>query len=135
MEYNIRNYSHKDFPLITSWWKEAEEPYPPTSSMLPEESTFILELDSKPVFCLSVYLTNCKEYAYLGNFISDTKLKSPYKKLASQKLMDVVLNFAGDLGYKQVICMSAVSKLQKRYQEMGFIPTISNVQTFVKRTY
>lgn len=132
MNYTIRNFKESDFPMISSWWKEAGE-LSPSLSMLPEATTFVLELDKKPAFCLSIYFTNCKEYSYLGNFVSDISIKSPFRKQASQKLMDSVLDFARNLGYKNVICMSHETKLQKRYREMGFMPTISNVETFVKK--
>jgi len=133
MNYKIRAYTSSDFPVVESWWKDANE-IPPSITMLPESSTFILELDNIPTFCLSVYLTNCKEYAYLGNFVSNKKIKNKFRKQASQKLMDYTLCFAGELGYKQVICMSHVDKLKNRYNEMGFHTTLTNVQTFVRKT-
>lgn len=132
MEFKIRNFTSSDFPMISSWWKEANE-LGPNLSMLPEESTLILELDNKPSYCLSIYFTNCKEYAYLGNFISSGSVEKKFKKEASQKLMDSIINYAKNLGYKNVLCMTHEPKLQNRYKEMGFTPTISNVQTFVKR--
>ncbi len=132
MSFTIRNFKSSDFPMISSWWKESDE-IPPSLSMLPEESTLILEIDNKPAFCLSIYFTNCKEYSYLGNFVSDRSIKGPVRKEASQKLMNTVLAYAQNLGYKNVICMTHETKLQKRYQEMGFSPTISNVQTFVRK--
>lgn len=128
--FTIRQYKKEDFKMIESWW---DNKYPPTIEMLPESSTLILEIDKVPAYCLSVYLTNCKQYAYLGNFISNNKLKIENRKEASQVLMDSVCGFARELGYKNILCMTNVSKLKERYKEMGFTPTISDVQTFVKR--
>lgn len=131
--YTIRSFKQEDYPMIKHWWELANQP-PPSLSMLPESSTLILEIENKPAFCLSVYLTNCSEYAYLGNFISDRSIQGPQRKEGSQILMNAILSFANALGYKQVICMTAEPKLQQRYKDMGFQPTISNLQAFVKRT-
>jgi hypothetical protein len=131
MKYSIRSFSKTDYPMIKEWWTSQNE-IAPTLGMLPEESTLILELDDKPSLCLTVYLTNCKEVAYLENFVGNPLIKSKERKQASQFIVDSGINFAKTLGYKRILCFTNVDKLKNRYKELGMSESLTNLCSFVK---
>lgn len=130
--FNIRPYKNSDYEAICSWWKAADE-LPPTLDMLPLETTFIMEIDGQAALCLAVYFTNTKELCYLSSFCGNPEFKGEKRKEAAQKLMDAVCGFAGAFGYKNVLCFAYKDKVKKRYEEMGFTPTLSNMTGFCRK--
>lgn len=126
---NIRLFKKDDYELIRSWWIKANE-FPPYQEMLPEESTFILEIDNQPKMCLTVYLTNCKFFAYLENFIKDPEFKNSKNEV--NQLLEHAEKFAKDKGYKVLFCLAYKDKLKKRYEELGYKNTLNNLSSFVK---
>lgn len=126
---NIRLFNKNDFKMIQSWWKAADE-MAPTIEMLPEDSTFILEIDEKPQICITLYLTNAKYISYLENFVKNPELKN--SKEYSKKLVKYVENFAKENGCKILVCLSYKEKLKKRYEELGYMNTLNNISSFAK---
>jgi len=126
---NIRLFNKNDFEMIKMWWNEAQE-MPPTIEMLPEESTFILEVNNEPQVCITVYLTNTNYVAYLENFIKNPNLKD--SKEYTKKIVEHAENFAKQKGFKILVCLSYKEKLKQRYQDLGYINTLNNLSGFAK---
>lgn len=126
---NIRLFNKNDYETIKMWWYKAHE-IPPTLEMLPEDSTFILELDNKPKVSLTVYLTNSKHLAYLENFAKDPELED--SKQYTELLAKHVEKFAKEQGYKVLACLAYKDKLKKRYEDLGYINTLNNLSSFIK---
>lgn len=126
---NIRFYKKQDFELLSSWWKQQNEPGP-TLDMLPEDSTFIVEINNKPIISVCLYLTNCKEVCYIENLIANPEFKENRKEYI-QVLFSFLQNFAKNLGYKKLMCMAYRDALKKRYQEIGLTKTL-DVSIFIK---
>lgn len=121
--YTIRSYTKKDFPLLKEWYATLKQ-NTPTEEMFPLETTFILEMKETPAICLSVILTNCKEFAYIENFIADPNVKN--RKQATQSMFDAAVGFAKALGYKRVAGFCHEPKLVERYKEMGMTHVYPN---------
>lgn len=128
MKYTLRHYKNDDFPMIASWWEKAGEPGPRETMML-EESSFIIEVDSVPAYSITVYMTNCKELAYLENFSRNPEIKN---KDAAQALLDYVCGWARIKGYKHLITFGYHEKLKTKFVEYGFMKTLDNLSGFVK---
>jgi len=126
---NIRLFNKNDFEMIKMWWNDAQE-MPPTIEMLPEESTFILEVNNEPQVCITVYLTNTNYVAYLENFIKNPNLKD--SKEYTKKIVEHAENFAKQKGFKILVCLSYKEKLKQRYQDLGYINTLNNLSGFAK---
>ena len=123
----IRNYTPKDFKMLSSWWADHNEPGP-IPEMLPEESTFVLEDRGTPVMSVSVYLTNSC-IGYVENFI---KCSGYDNKDAAVILNNHIQDFAKSRGVKIHISLSYREQLSKRYQELGYMNTLNNLSGFVK---
>src|SRR5574343_1079715 len=67
--FNVPFFSPTEYMLIRSWWT-LRKMIPPELDMIPEESTFDLDVEGKPVASLTVILTNTGT-AWLDNFITD----------------------------------------------------------------
>lgn len=111
---NIRNFKSSDYPLIKSWFKDG-----PELEQMPEESSFVLEVENKPQACVSVFLTNTN-IAYFENLIANPKFKKSERKEAIQKLMEHAWSFAKDKGYKYAVGFTLYEKLAARHLEMGW---------------
>lgn len=127
----IRNYKKEDYPLIKSWWDRAKEiaPYP---SMMPEESSFVLELEGKPILAITLYLTNSVQIAWIDNLIGNPEITGNKRREATKMLVKYVEDFAREKGYKSTLCFSEKDKLVNYYQTLGYHPTLRNVTTLIK---
>jgi hypothetical protein len=130
MNYVIRNYNKTDYEMICSWWNSADM-QAPTPGLIPSESTFLIEVENKPVMSIALFLTNT-EMAYLENFIANPEFKSTMRKHVSQLIVNHAIGFAKNLGYKRVCCLSVHDKTSKRYEELGMRQTTENLKSFVK---
>jgi len=117
--------------MIQSWWAAHNE-VAPTAGMLPPESTFILELSETPALCVSIILTNTKEYCYLENFVGNPAIDRKERFEASGILSDHVSAVAKTLGYKSLICSAYKAPLEKRYEELGFTKILTGLTSFGK---
>lgn len=129
--YIIRNYKHSDFSLLDNWWKSYNE-MGPIPEMMMEDTSFVLEINGVPALSITVYFTNCKEVAYIENFIGNPDLEGSLRKEASQCLLNHVYKFAKDKEYKRLVCFCYKDKLVKRYEELGVVRTLSGLHSFVK---
>lgn len=127
----IRNYRESDFQSIARWWDAADETAP-IPTMLPTDSTFVLEIDSIPVLCITVYTTNSNEVAFLENFVGNPTFKGPKRRDAAQILVSYACDWAKERGINRVICFAYKEPLVKRYQELGMRKTMTNITSFVK---
>lgn len=127
----IRSYKDSDYIEIFKWWIKADE-IPPFKEMLTKETTFVYEKNDKPLVCISLYLTNCKEIAYLENFVRDPQFLGKEKDTAMRQILDYVENVAKTRGYKRLICFSYKDKVKSKYEEFGYRNTLNNLASFVK---
>lgn len=128
---NIRNFKQSDYPMIYNWWSVQKE-QAPLLGMLPEESTFVLELNKQPALCVTIYLTNTKELAYVENLVGNPELKSKERKEATYHLNEHLKEFAKSKGYKRLVCMSEKAQLKNYYTSLNYTETLNNVSTFVR---
>lgn len=127
---NVRPYTDRDFEMLCSWWK-ASGTVGIKPSMLPP-TTYVLEYKGRPVFAHSLVCTNVKEYAYLENFVSDPSYKSPNRHELSLTMVQFMERLAKNLGYKRLLSLAPNSKLQSRYQDIGWTTTLTGVSTVMK---
>lgn len=127
----IRRYTEHDYPLLKSWW-EAHGEFSPTPGMMPLETTFILEDDGSPAISACLYLMNTKEASKVENLVSSPGLDPVRRRELVKELFGYLEVFAKLQGYKVLVLFSHEDGLKKRYQELGFVPTQTNITTFAK---
>ncbi len=128
----IRPLGASDLPIIMKWWAAANEPAPPSDTM-PLESSFVAEVDGKPVLSVSVLLTNSPSLAYTENFIGAPDSKGASRREAALMLSDHIAAFAKARGCKYLACIAYRPKLWGRYEELGYVKTLEGVSTFVRQ--
>jgi hypothetical protein len=131
MSFTIRPYSKTDFAMLDQWWRTSGE-LGPLETMIPPESTWVLEIDKRPALSVSVIRTNVREYCYVENFIGNPELKGPLRKEATLSLLQYIQNYARERGYRRMLCLAHRGPLKARYQEIGFTQTLDNVASFSK---
>lgn len=127
----VRPYRESEFRMIEAWWHEQNE-VAPLPSMMPIDSSFIAEIDGKPALAITIYLTNCKEVAYLENFVGNPAMKGSDRRVASHILLDHVQKFAKARGFRNLLCMAHKPQLERRYVELGYRQTLGGVSTFLR---
>lgn len=120
---NIRNYNKQDYEILCSWFKEIKE-IAPEQGQLPEESTFIIELDKTPAALVSIFLTNV-DVCYMENLIANPKVEN--RKEAVQCLMNYAFSFAKNKGYKYSAGFTMHEQLAKRHINIGWDKKVNNV--------
>lgn len=125
MSTSIRQYNSTDYKEIASWLDF------PINEQTLNNSTFILEIDNVPAYCLTVYFTNSKELALIENFAGNPKLKEE-RKPYSQVLWVYLEDLAKELGYKQIICLAKEKKLSEKYESFGYSRIMNNVDVMGK---
>lgn len=124
----IRQFEAKDYDMIKSWWDAAKE-VPPELDMLPETS-YIMYLNNEPILSVSVYITN-STIAWVDNYVGNPTLKGPARKECGDLIIKHLKDVAKKHSKDRLFCMSMHEKTSKRYIEMGFTKTGSNVNTFI----
>lgn len=127
----VRPYRDSDHSLVASWWAEVGEPAP-VRSMLPIDSTFIVEAGGRAVGCFTLYLLNARAMAWIDNVVAEPQLTFLERRRAVQTGLTYAERFASALGYERLFTMAPDEKRAKRYTELGFIPTLTQVTTLVK---
>lgn len=128
----IRPYSATtDFPMLSRWWAAHSEPGP-LETMVPSESTWVLELDGTPALSVSLILTNIPEYCLVDNLIGNPELKGSQRAEATFILLQYLEQYARDHGYRRLFCLAYRQKLKRLYESLGFGRTMDDVSTFVK---
>jgi hypothetical protein len=128
----IRAYKEADYPMIRQWW-ESQGELAPTPSMLPLDSTWIVELYGIPALCVSLILTNTS-FCYVENFVGNPEVKGKMRFEASHWLNQYIAKVARARGYSSMLCMAHKDPLRKRYRELGYRETLNGVSTFVMET-
>ncbi len=128
--YTIRNYKDGDYEMLTAWWREAREPAP-KKSLVPEDTTYILEIMNIPALSICLFTTNVKGMCYLENFIGNPNLKES-RKYYSQVIVDYAIDKAKELGYETVVCLSYKDKVGKHYEKLGMTKTLTGMTGFAK---
>jgi hypothetical protein len=127
----IREYQTSDWPVVKSWWKASGE-MAPLPDMMPEESSFVAEVDHVPALAVAIYLTNTKELAYVENFVGNPAMSGKKRREAALILSDHIAKFAKGRGFKRLMCMTEKKPLVGRYKELGYKPTLGGVTTLVR---
>ena len=131
MELKARLYTDSDYPEVKRWYAATQEGIP-SPDLFPFDSTLIVEADNTPVFCLIVYLTNCKELCYFEGFIGNPDFSSSDRAEASKFMVEVACTFAKDFGYKRAMTFSYRDKVKQRISELGFQRTLNDLSAFVR---
>jgi len=132
MNYKIRHYNGSEYQLIKSWWVDIKE-VPPLPIMLPEESTYIFEVNGEPSICVTLYLTNSKAFCMIDNLICSPSLKDKgTRREAIELFKNYIDGVVKEKGFAGILCMTEKPALKKRYMELGYKPTLEGVTTLVK---
>lgn len=130
--FTVRPYNKKDFPAISRWWSEAQE-IGPTEAMMPEESSFIVESEfNELIAAVTVYMTNTTQFAMVDNLVGNPTFHGKYRKDAISFLQSYIEKWCVDHKYRGILCMAYRPSLVKRYEELGYIQTLSEVTTMLK---
>jgi len=129
MELSIKKFEQKDYELVKDWWDSYKE-QAPHFTMMPETS-YIMYYNNQPILSVSLLLTNTP-IAWVDNYIGNPEHKGSIRKECGNVLLRHLEEVAKSNGKDRMICMSINEKTTKRYLELGFIKTASNVDTFVK---
>lgn len=129
MSTKIREYKESDYDTVLNWLKD--ENFTPSKDLMSKSSTFVLEENNVPLFCITIYLTNCKEVCFIENFAGNPDFKKERQK-HSQLLFTYMENLAKDLGYKSILCFSGVEKLTQKYEEYGYKRIMNNLTALGK---
>lgn len=126
----IRPYTADDYPLISSWWIAHKE-VAPLPSMLPLESTWILETDEGvPHYTVSLILTNTSEYCYVENFCRNPCLAP--NNSAPANLLEYIEKFAKLHGHKRLFCLAHTEPTKRRYEALGFTKVLEGLASFCR---
>ena len=132
MNISIRLYNESlDYEMLSSWW-EGHGQAAPRKDMLPEDTTYVLEVNGKPLLSACLYLMNCKAASLVENVISNPLIFLPNRKQLVSALFSHIENVAKSKGYNTLVIFSYEDKVKNRYEELGFTKTLNNVTTFSK---
>lgn len=129
--YAIRPYKEEDYSMINAWWSYANE-MPPTRDMMTPNSFVVISEFNEPIAVISLILTDCMVWAQLDNLIGSPEFHGEYRRDAVAYLVEHCEKVALRKGYKALLCMATKENLEKRYQEMGYLPTAKGITTLVK---
>lgn len=129
---NIRKYQVSDFSMLHTWYTRESVPQELLIDAVSEDGTFILELEGVPSLSLTVLKTQCKQIAYLFNFIKNPEHKDINLEEYGHVLWDHCCNYAKDAGYKRVLCFANIPQLKEKYKRFGMTITSPNLTGFVK---
>lgn len=130
MNINIRQYNKEDFSLVKSWWALLDKGL--SEYTYPEESSYILEINNKPLACASLYLMNSPIACMMENLISDPKSEIENKSTYINNFMSFLEQKAKDRGYISIIAMTYVDKLKDKYSTLGYKKITDNLTVFAK---
>lgn len=129
MNITIKEYCINNYQEIKSWWEQAKEIAPDTK-MMPETS-YMMYYNEQPILSVSLFLTN-GPIAWVDNYIGNPEFKGEVRKQCGKLLLSHLEEVAKLNGKDRLFCMSMNDKTSKRYTELGFNKTCSNISTFIK---
>lgn len=129
MNTAIKQYKSENYQLIKSWWEFAKE-VAPESKMIPETS-YVMYHNQNPVLSVSLFITN-GPVVWVDNYIGNPEFKGEIRKQCGKLLLNHLEAVAKLNGKDRLFCMSINDKTSKRYEDLGFTKTASNISTFLK---
>lgn len=129
MNTQIKQFQSDNYQMIKSWWDCAKE-VAPELNMLPRTS-YIMYHNQLPILSVSLFITN-GPLAWVDNYIGNPEFKGEVRKQCGKLLLNHLEEVAKLNGKDRLFCMSVNDKTSKRYVELGFTKTCSNVSTFTK---
>lgn len=130
MSLNIRPYKDSDFEMVTRWWNTYQE-IGPCEGMMTSNGSFVLEKDSIPTLCVTMFLTQ-SNVAYLEGFIKNPSYSNISLKEETKMLAEYCYEFARKNGKKHVICYCKEPKLIKLYESLGLRHSAYGLNGFSK---
>lgn len=127
--FSTRFFRRDDYLLLRSWWT-LRKMVPPQIDMMPEESTFIAEVNGIPVASVSIILTNTGT-AWVDNFIADPESDTEMRKIAMDLTWEEIKRSLKTQGYVRLFAMSVNPRTRRRYEHFGFKKTLENVTTMM----
>lgn len=131
MIYTMRQYTIADYPMIESWWKTSDMPVPPINA-IPEDTTFIVEMDGIAAVVCSLIETNIKAYAYIDFLVGNPEIQDHGRRLATHLIFSFIDDLGRQKGYDYLIGFSMKPKLTEYYLSQGFRKTFSNLTCIVR---
>lgn len=128
MKIAIRAYTASDYDLICSWWKEQKEPAP-SSGMMVEDGTFVLECEDMPVLTLTALYTQSKKVAFLEGYCAKPKLDPSLRNLLGEILWSHAISYLKNLGFLRVNILTDKEALVRRYQKLGMHLQLSGLHS------
>lgn len=129
MKTEIKQFKPENYELVKSWWDFYKETVPELK-MIPETS-YIMYSNDKPILSVSLFLTN-SPLAWVDNYIGNPEFKGLHRKECGKLLLNHLEEVSLKHGKDRLFCMSVKEKTSKRYIELGFTKTASNIETFIK---
>lgn len=127
---SIRSYTDEDFVMLHRW-NAAYGEFGPTREMIPTDSAFILEVDGKPAFFLSMWLTNMN-CCYLEGIVSDKSFRGD-REACLKAMFDHVEGVAKEKGYNTMIALAYKEPITNMLHKYGFTTTLRNITSSVRR--
>lgn len=119
--------------MLLEWWRMRSE-YPPSEDMMPEGTSYIVEVDGVPIASMCWIMTNVRAAAYCANFISDPQSNREIRRFAISILFDHILEEANAMGHHKLLAFGYKPKVMDRFLDMGFVPTLQGLSAFVIET-
>lgn len=121
-----------EYEIVVNWWKRHGQMAPPRD-MLPEDTTYVVEVDKRPVASAVLYVTNCKKVSMVEHVIGDPDFNKEKRRMATEYLFRHLEQLASKSGYTILVIFAYADAVKLRYEELGFVRTLDNVTTFAKR--
>ena len=129
--FNIRKFNKNDILEISKWCNFYSLPQN-TLDIMPENTSYILEINNNPAIIACLYLTECKKLAFIENVIGNPKFKGPLRSEGLTILCKYLENLSKELNYEVLIILAEKEKLKDKYENMGYIKTLNNLTLFTK---
>ena len=129
----IRQFNaDKHWDEVKSWWDSSGYPVP-ALTLLPEDTTFIGEVNGENAYCWTLLLTNSCEVALLENFVKNPKVKLSLKESTDvvKAMLEYAQGVASKMGYRRLLCINERPELKRYYPRIGF-KYVTDVAIFVK---
>src|SRR3990167_932064 len=129
IEATFRLAETSDFEIIREWYAKRgmvmDDDFNP-ADFLPVDSTFIMEIDGRPAYCVPIFLTNANR-VYLDDLISDPDLTKEKRQGALAEFQKFVEKWVADKGFDLIYGeVEHGTKLFDLYKSLGYITVKSN---------
>lgn len=128
--FTLHDFRQENYELIKGWWTSRNYPAAMYEHLPP--NGIIICLQGKAVCAGFLFLTDAN-LAVIGNLVSDPNVPKEVRQPSIDFLIKFLSSRAKDKGYTLVCCSTNIPKLQKRFEDLGFIKTDENVSQFARR--